>query len=86
MIRFDGRVAVVTGGANGLGRAYCLALAERGARVVVNDLGTSVAWEGASQAAADAVSPRLANSCVAANAIAPPLESPRTLTFSAPLS
>ena len=54
-IEFEGKVAIVTGAGNGLGRCHAMALAKRGAKVVINDLGGARDGSGASSAAADEV-------------------------------
>ncbi|MDE0856025.1 MAG: SDR family NAD(P)-dependent oxidoreductase [Nevskia sp.] len=54
-LRYNGKVVIVTGAGNGLGKQHALLFGARGAKVVVNDLGGSIHGGGKSSAAADAV-------------------------------
>ena len=67
LLRFDGRVVVITGAGRGLGREYALEFAKRGAKVIVNDLGGTMdgGGKGVNKAADDVVNEIKSNGGVA---------------------
>ena len=67
-VSFENKTVIVTGSGNGLGKAYALEFASRGANVVVNDVGGSVDGSGAANAPADMVVEEIKNA--GGNAIA----------------
>ena len=66
---FSGRVAIVTGAGGGLGREHALALAARGCKVLVNDLGGAVDGSGGSVSAAQAVVDPVSATCKMVHAV-----------------
>jgi NAD(P)-dependent dehydrogenase (short-subunit alcohol dehydrogenase family) len=75
-LRYDGEVAVVTGAGRGLGRAYALLLAARGARVVVNDLGGDMHGSGADGSVAQAVADEIVSAGGTAVAVSSSVATP----------
>ena len=68
-INFENKTVVVTGAGNGLGKAYALEFANRGANVVVNDIGGSVTGDGSENAPADVVVEEINSSKVCCSAL-----------------
>lgn len=75
MIRFDGRVAIVTGAGRGLGFAYAALLARRGARVVIQDVGAGRDGTDRDRRVAEAAAGRLREEGLAVRAAGDPLDS-----------
>ena len=75
------RIAVITGAGNGIGRAHALAMASQGAKIVVNDIGTSYDGVGSSEAPADKVVEEIINAGGEAGAPAKSPTKPMAITY-----